>query len=418
MLKINNTKLKKCKIPLILFAVSVSGIFLYQYLIFIPEYSNAAPISTDTPVTITPTTPLAKWDDLQYMQQITPQACADAGEEQSKKLIDNRDTSKSYTITKLKGSAGCWMTENMDYDGGLRIHHDNTYGGYYNWENAKKVCDFTGWQLPTKEQYNTLLTTYSVSNSVAGSITLRSAPLSFLIGGIYNSDGLSYVDSFGNYWASTPRDSYAYNLGFGYDYAGVGDGGYTAEGFSVRCVAKDTSDITPVDPSAGGNTGINDPNISVTVPSIITLDVYSEDEDNNTVNIAMDSNNTGEGNFIAKVSSNSTYNLSLSTTENGHTDLRSDNTNSSIPALSTTSPIITTNDSKWWGIKCTNPSDSTNCKQTNYTGLTDYLTPTPFYTSTQGASNQLTNFTIGIQVSPDLPSGTYSTSILVTASQN
>ncbi len=415
MLKIN----KKLKYPLIITCLLASGLLFFQYLTFIPEYSSAAPISTDTPITITPTTPLAKWDDLQYMQQMTPQACADAKVGDSKSLTDNSagsNSKKTYNVQKI--GSECWMIENMDNETG-RVHHDDTYGGYYNWENAITVCTKmgNGWELPSQAQQQNI-----INSGYNTGMTLVGLPYKFQYGGFFHSEygvRFSGESGYGYYWSSTPSGNIAYALTFNSYSAETKISNFPQYGYSARCVAKTTSDVTPVDPSAGGNTGINDPNISVTVPSIITLDVYSTDENNNVVDIVMDNNGSGTGQFTAKVSSNSAYNLSLSTIENGHTDLRNDNTNTSVPALSTTSPIVTTNDKSWWGIKCTNnPSDSTNCKQTNYTGLTNYLTPTLFYTSTQGANNNLTNFTIGIQTSPDLPSGTYSTSILITASQN
>lgn len=133
MLKIN---INKIRIPLALGALGLGGIFLFQYLAFIPEYSSAEEISTDTPVTITPTTPLAKWDDLEYMQQMSPQACAE-GNETGKQLVDARD-GKSYWVAKLKDD-NCWMTQNLDYDDpdGIKITNADGAGGGPNadWEN-------------------------------------------------------------------------------------------------------------------------------------------------------------------------------------------------------------------------------------------------------------------------------------------
>ncbi len=398
MLKIN----KSLKLPLVFSILGISGVFLYQYLTFIPEYSNATTIETPVYAEKHP-----NLSDISTMQEMTAEICNNTPEHYSKPLTDTRD-SQSYQVTKLKGTVGCWMTQNMD-NATYRMYHHNTYGGYYDWANAKTVCDFTGWELPSQIQYQNLIDTYNASNNGAA---LTRSPLNFQYGGESTGGFPSNTGKVGCYWSSIPIASYAYNLGFNSNIASINNN-VTPNGYSVRCVA--TGDITSYQPEVI----TPDSNISVTVPSIIILDVYSENEDNNTVDININNNGAGEGNFTAKVSSNSSYNLSLSTVDGGHTDLRNDNTNSSIPALSTTPPIITTNDSKWWGIKCTNnPSDSTNCKQTNYAGLTDYLTPTLFYVSTQGANNNLTNFTIGIQTSPDLPSGTYSTSILVTASQN
>ncbi len=410
MLKINN----KLKLPLIISAFGISGAFLFQYLTYVPEYSSAAPISTDTPVTITPTTPLAKWDDLQYMQQMTPQACASATEGQSKPLIDNRDTSKSYTVTKLKGNVGCWMTENMDYDGGFRVHHGNTYGGYYTWVNAKIVCDFTGWELPTKEQYDTLLSTYSIGNNAAGSTVLRGMPFNFVYGGYYYGSPVD-TNNNGRYWSSTPNGNNAYGLRLS-DISASTDSYNTSLGQSVRCVAKTTSDVTPVDPSAGGNTGINDPNVSVTVPNIITLDV------SDSVDIATESNVVNTGNFIAKVESSKDYTISLNAVSDDidATSLVNYKDGNKVGEI----PTIVNNNTQpqpgisSWGIMLCNNTNKESCTN-NYLPLpTKNPNPdtiNPFVTGTKGTHQHL--FQIGIGIGPELPSGTYTTSIQVTASQ-
>ncbi len=407
MFKIN----KKVRIPLMAGLAVMGGGFLWQYLIFIPEYSSAAPISTDTPVTITPTTPLAKWDDLKYMQQMTPQACASATEGQSKPLIDNRDTSKSYTVTKLKGNVGCWMTENMDYDGGLRMWHEDDYGGYYNWTNAKAVCDFAGWVLPSQAQYNILLTTYAIGNGSDGSAILRSVPLDFLYGGYSIGNSPLGVSGNGNYWSSTSNDNFVYRLGFGGFYANVVANGNIPDGYSVRCVAKTTSDVTPVDPSAGGSTGVNDPNVSVTVPNMITLDV------SDSVDIATESSKVNTGEFMATVESNSDYTISLNATseELDATSLVNYKDGDKVGEI----PTITENTQPQpgissWGIMLCNNTNKESCTN-NYLPLPTKNATNTFTTGTKGTHQHL--FQIGIGIGPELPSGTYTTSIQVTASQ-
>ncbi len=61
---------------------------------------------------ITPAT-LMSWDELTYMQDMTPYAC-NGGTEEGKQLIDKRD-GKSYWVAKLK-DGNCWMTQNLDLD--------------------------------------------------------------------------------------------------------------------------------------------------------------------------------------------------------------------------------------------------------------------------------------------------------------
>ena len=48
------------------------------------------------------------------MQQMTSSICSNASENDTKQLIDTRD-SKTYWVTKL-ADGNCWMTQNLDYD--------------------------------------------------------------------------------------------------------------------------------------------------------------------------------------------------------------------------------------------------------------------------------------------------------------
>ncbi len=494
MLKLNT----KLKYPLFTITFALGGFFLFQYLTFIPEYSNATTI--ETPVYDDSKVDTRTLSDITYMQEMTSGICKRSVKNESKQLIDGRD-GKHYWVTKLVGPGGeekngCWMTQNLDfdlwneetnepivlkvdnlnfmgtdieknwestsgrsvlwadsgsetvkyYDPGYYLYkgfslrqpasRDLAYGkasenltltdahylqgNYYSFNAAtagkganfglvgkdedvrSSICP-KGWRLPTALSDDGV--SFNFLNTVS-TTKIFSSPYFFINSGFVNGGLLD--DAFaGRYWSSTAyayRDD-AYDWGFadGDEWPALGII-YRYEGKTIRCVARDdTEDVeTP---------GIDNPNTSVTVPNIITLDV------SNNVNIETNTNTVNEGSFTASVSSNAPYSISLSTTDGGHTDLRNDNTNSSIPALNPTSNI-TESSSKWWGIKCTNSGTSTGCTKTTYTGLTNHLTPTLFYTSTQSTSNQLTHFTIGIQTSPDLPSGTYSTSILVTASQN
>lgn len=111
---------------------------------------------------------------IEKMQEMTADICAVSQEGDSKQLIDERD-GKKYWVTKLKDGQ-CWMTQNLDYDGGgtrfdknsdlsqwISEYHSNPaqyyYGGdndigrksdgsYYSYKAALSVCP-TGWRLPT-----------------------------------------------------------------------------------------------------------------------------------------------------------------------------------------------------------------------------------------------------------------------------
>ncbi len=56
---------------------------------------------------------ISNWDDLVYMQDMNPTACA-GGNETGKQLIDIRD-GKKYWVAKLKDN-NCWMTQNLAFD--------------------------------------------------------------------------------------------------------------------------------------------------------------------------------------------------------------------------------------------------------------------------------------------------------------
>ncbi len=485
MLNINKTKLKKYRIPLLLCVISLGGIFLYQYLTFIPEYSSAAPISTDTPVTITATTPLAKWDDLEYMQQMTSQACESVATPAtavtnvpSKQLIDARD-GKIYWVSKLKDGQ-CWMTQNLDYDdpGSVKVtstsgnnggpsdrkqsptdywddiiyrrqywdpgdnktakegssilvtltvtkDEDRHYliGNYYSWlsamagattEGAQGVCP-DGWQLPTSDPNNTDNRSFSklmIGISAGSTLVDTKGPYYFLYGGSAFAGILYRADREGYYWSSTPWESSgARHLDFISTGVSASAGSGRQGGYSVRCVAKDTSNITPVDPSAGGSTGINDPNVSVIVPNIITLDV------SDSVDIATESKVVNTGNFTATVESNKDYTISLNAV-NDNADATSlvnykdGNKVGEIPTIAENAqPTVGISS---WGIRTCTGLTMETCT-TDYQPLPTKNTTNTFTTGTKGTHQHL--FQIGIGIGPKLPSGTYTTSIQVTAAQ-
>lgn len=72
-------------------------------------YGNVLVISAITnPVEIT------SMDQIFFMQDITPELCANATMEQQRQLTDTRD-GKSYWVAKLK-DGNCWMTQNLALD--------------------------------------------------------------------------------------------------------------------------------------------------------------------------------------------------------------------------------------------------------------------------------------------------------------
>lgn len=113
-----------------------------------------------------------------------------------------------------------------------------------------------------------------------------------------------------------------------------------------------------------------------------------------------------ETNFSVFVSSNKNYVIQLSADQPNL--VSSSNSSHIIPASATFSAT-----QSGWGVKKTN-SDGTSASA--YTAIT--TTPTTFYTGSIGstnAKNKETKFTYGIGVVNGQPSGTYSTTVTVTA---
>ncbi len=463
MLKINKT----LKLPLIISVLGIGGVFLFQYLTFIPEYSSATEIST--PVVDDSNVEKRTLEDITYMQEMTPEICANSKVGDSNTLTDSRDAS-TYGIKKLSDNK-CWMTSslrifnkkitsedsdvsesytytipslsdpwvNYDIQTNRVYYEGNTArGAYYTWYTATagtgtkdvisgqapgSICP-KGWRLPTggpdgefQVLYNKGYTNvsrlddndgYWIGDSIAGA----NGAAFFTANGFVNMDSTTgFMDSpgsFGRYLTSTPYNNKVYVLG-------VGNGVYPVRdeprylGLSIRCVSKDIA--APIEPEII----MPNPNISVTVPNIITLDV------SDSVDIATESNKVNTGHFTAKVESNSDYTISLNAASEeldatALVNYKDGNKVGEIPTITNTEqpqPGISS-----WGIMLCNGTEISTCTN-NYLPLpTKNPNPdtiNPFVNETKGAHQHL--FQIGIGIGPELPSGTYSTSIQVTASQ-
>ncbi len=239
---------------------------------------------------VTPTTPVYEWDKLEYMQQMTPEACSQATIATSsnytdvqKTLTDSRDGS-TYTVRKLDDER-CWMTANLRITGdslqtagnstrtltsadsnviseytlpmsgmwfgtsgnanGVYYNGNTTNGAYYSWcaatagscvnsgEAGASVCA-KGWKLPTKAEYNTLngkkTGSWNSGWTFAGGYFPAAGNVS--LGSIYS------VGSGGWYWSSTAKSyEYAYILVFS-DANAVVEGSDRFRGYSMRCIAQ------------------------------------------------------------------------------------------------------------------------------------------------------------------------------------
>ncbi len=164
------------------------------------------------------------------------------------------------------------------YDPGIKYCSENTtdqcnltssnnnghdaVGNYYSWMAAaagtgvgkdndgdiapSSICP-KGWKLPLSGSSNStvsgsfkyLVDAYSIGNNVAGSTTIKAAPLYFVYGGVAYDSSLDRVGSHGYCWSSTAASAtYTYYLSFASNFVNPSDKYYRVSGYSVRCVAR------------------------------------------------------------------------------------------------------------------------------------------------------------------------------------
>ena len=203
---------------------------------------------------------------LTYMQDMTPEVCAETEVGTTATLTDKRDNN-TYTIAKLPDGA-CWMTQNLRLSSWRTLTPEDSnvtrdwtfpttqlagnsysymypqttssnnvsYGSYYNYcaASAGTVCSQTkldafqdicpkGWRLPTLDEMQGII-----------SYTFAFSPI---YSGYYVNGSLSSTGSYGYWWSATAYDtnrqySLSYNSGSlstsNYDLKGGGN--------SVRCI--------------------------------------------------------------------------------------------------------------------------------------------------------------------------------------
>jgi len=445
MLKIN-TNFKKYKIPLVLSIFWVGGIFLFSYLTYIPTQGFAADGSTDQRTLM----------NIKYMQQMSDQICTNTKENKSKQLIDIRD-GKSYWVTKLK-DGHCWMTQNLAYNGGGTSRgtncsgwtNDNTVaqycspghtdgdhasrGNYYSWPAAMNgnisatgtvqgICP-NGWHLPTsnataKGSFGGLTTAYGAANDASGSTIMRGSPMYFQYSGVAYSGGIDYVGTGGRYWSSTPYGSnQAYDLDLGSSNATPSNSNARYLGNSVRCLTlttttnlsgngNDSEELFP-DPNYPDDpdfppTVLPDSatsNVAITVSPVISIDATSG------MSSEVDFTTVAHGDITATISSNQKYQVLLSTNQST-LEQSPIVPNHNIPMITTDTTI--TPGTRAWGIQKTNA--------TLYSPIGIGNNKVLFYESL-GAESKTITFPVAISVDSTLPSGTYATEVIITATAN
>ena len=211
---------------------------------------------------------------IETMQEMTADVCAVSQEGDAKQLVDERD-GKKYWVTKLPDGQ-CWMTQNLDYDGGGTRFDDSSdiskwdsaknanpanyyyrgdnelgresLGSLYSYKAANSVCP-TGWRLPiggpNGDYYNLLgdyagTTTTAKNQAAAAAAKYLKSPYFFVYGGwVDANDGFVYNGTRANYRsARVAGDSTIYTLDLSVKDKVMRSlaGDDTHYGESVRCV--------------------------------------------------------------------------------------------------------------------------------------------------------------------------------------
>ena len=210
-----------------------------------------------------------------YLQNVTLSACPS----ERTLAYDKRDE-KGYYIQKI--GSDCWMTTNLDLDGGTELTSElsnlaenttytlpassesgfNNNATAYVYNSGSNFCaedapcysyysyvaatagstvsageDATydicpkGWKLPTNAQYSALADTYSTGSDITVS------PWYGVYNGYYYRNAFNDGDFAGNYWSATARTgAQAYSLYFE-DTEAYTNSAAKSNGYAVRCVS-------------------------------------------------------------------------------------------------------------------------------------------------------------------------------------
>jgi uncharacterized protein (TIGR02145 family) len=128
----------------------------------------------------------------------------------------------------------CWATKNVGKPKEFVANPEDA-GGYYTWEEAKTVCP-DGWRLPTKAEFESLISSGSRVNN--GMTEFANGKLKLPMAGWYDTArniNLRDVGTIAAYWtSSTDGGIEAYN----YENGTIRGRAFRTNSFQVRCVKK------------------------------------------------------------------------------------------------------------------------------------------------------------------------------------
>ena len=207
---------------------------------------------------------------------------------------DSRDN-KTYKIVEIKSQI--WMAENLNYKMEGSKCYDNKpancdkYGRLYDWETAMKACP-SGWHLPSKEEWITLLSTAESSKLLAkenwgSNKNSDDYGFSALPGGLYSSV-FKLVGSGAFWWTSTEKEDID-KAWFLYIPQPQPEGvdATKSNGFSVRCLKNSESYAPPTPHLHSAPPPPPPPPVEPPVQAPVPADVFSfkDSRDNKTYKV-------------------------------------------------------------------------------------------------------------------------------------
>ena len=189
---------------------------------------------------------------LRFLLLLALYACSDSesptgGEVGASEFVDSRD-SQIYKTVEIGGQV--WMAENLNYfDSDDSLYHRThcfkdsasyceKQGRLYAWNVAMVACP-TGWELPSKADFDSLLASVGGGATAADSLTARGF-INNVKGGYYFMGYSSFFDEYAYFWtrnevrANNARSVILENGRSSVSY----DETYEEFGLSVRCIKK------------------------------------------------------------------------------------------------------------------------------------------------------------------------------------